>query len=548
MTFPASLARPARPRRRLGRTWIPLAAAALATAFASVARATPTPTQKCQAAKLKLAGKKASCEFGIAAKGLADFTRCSAAFAKSFSRLSPCSGDQQSLEDRVDAFRAQIASALTPVGNKCEVKKIKATAKKESCKVAVEAKTILTGTPPDFTKCEGRFASAFAKLDAPAAGCPVTGDAGPIEGDVDDFVAGARDEVTGATTSTSTTTTTSTTVPLVLLVLRVGDGSIPLDGNDTAQPVFIEERSLSGAPVLAPGNPIAMPTVGSGSNRAFTLSGDSDTEGGLARSVDGHYVTLVGYDAPPGTPMVKQHSTGEVNRVVARIDALLDVDTSTIFTTAFSGDHVRSAVSVDGSRMWVTGASAGNTGGVWTLGFAQVGGTQLLDDPDKLRRVVIAGGNLFGCSGQNGVGTMFGIGSGLPITGGQTATALPGTNAGVGSPFDFVFLDRNPSVPGLDTMYVADDRDPPAGGIQKWTFDGTTWTLVATFSAGLPAGLHGLVVADAGQSVTLVGTTSEPSANHMVVLVDDGSPSPLASVVATTATGTFFHGVTIAPH
>jgi len=236
-----------------------------------------------------------------------------------------------------------------------------------------------------------------------------------------------------------------------------------------------------------------------------------------------------------------------VNRVVARIDASGNVDTSTVFTTAFSGNNARSAVSVDGTRLWVGGASDGSTGGVWTLPFAHVGGTQILEPPDNVRRVVIAGGGLYGCSAGGGTASVFTVGSGLPVAVGQASTALPGTVVSGGSPFDFVLLDRDDSVPGLDTMYVADDRDPPAGGIQKWTFDGTTWALAETFGGELPSGVRGLTAFATGPNVTLVGTTVEADQNNLVVVVDDGSASPTAKIVATAAKDTMFHGVALAP-
>src|SRR5262249_32127776 len=142
-------------------------------------------------------------------------------------------------------------------------------------------------------------------------------------------------------------------------------------------------------------------TTGSAPNRALTLSGQSDTEGSLARSVDGHYLTMAGYDAPPGTPNVQSTATTSVNRVIARIDASGQVDTSTVLTSGFSGNNVRSVVTVDGTRLWVGGASDGSTGGVYTLGFGVVGGTQILAHPDNVKRIAIVGGQLYGDSGSS---------------------------------------------------------------------------------------------------------------------------------------------------
>jgi hypothetical protein len=143
---------------------------------------------------------------------------------------------------------------------------------------------------------------------------------------------------------------------------------------------------------------------------------------------------------------------------------------------------------------------------------------------------------------------VFTVGSGLPTTSGQLATSLPGMPTATGpSPYAFVLFDRDPTVPGVDTLYVADDRSPPNGGVQKWTFDGSTWSLASTFNAGLSTGARGLTGFVTGSNVTLVATTGEATQNKLVVVVDDGSASPLATTIATAASATMFHGVALEP-
>jgi hypothetical protein len=124
------------------------------------------------------------------------------------------------------------------------------------------------------------------------------------------------------------------------------------------------------------------------------------------------------------------------------------------------------------------------------------------------------------------------------------------------SPYSFALFDRDSAVPGLDTLYVADDRTPASdggdgGGVQKWTSNGAKWSRVATFATvntGTTSvafrGLAGLVT---GQAVTLVATTAEPSANRLVVIVDDGSAAPVGTVVATATANTAFRGVAFSP-
>ena len=85
-----------------------------------------TPASKCQAAKLKAAGKKASCLLGVDAKGLAkppiDMAKhdaCKAKFAAAFAKAAggtTCgtSANQTTIENKVDAFEADIQDDVHP--------------------------------------------------------------------------------------------------------------------------------------------------------------------------------------------------------------------------------------------------------------------------------------------------------------------------------------------------------------------------------------------------------------------------------------------------
>src|SRR5262249_38377946 len=82
---------------------------------------------------------------------------------------------------------------------------------------------------------------------------------------------------------------------------------------------------------------------------------------------------------------------------------------------------------------------------------------------------------------------------------------------------------------------------------QKWTFNGTTWSLAATFTSGLSAPVRGLAAFASGTTVTLLATTNEATANNLVKLVDDGTPSPAATTIATAPAGTQLRRVAPAP-
>jgi len=327
-------------------------------------------------------------------------------------------------------------------------------------------------------------------------------------------------------------------------VVRVGDGAAAL--SSAAAAVFLERRAADGSIV---GVPLALPTAAQpGGSVPFTLSGTASSEGALALSADGRSVSLAGYAVVPGTTSPATSSAATVNRVVARIDAFGAIDTSTVMTTAFSGGNVRGAVFAN-NAFWVSGGSGTGTGtgGVWYVLLGAFNGTQVLNSPGNARTANIVAGQLYGASGSAPFTNVFTIGTGLPTTA-DVATSLPGFPTSGASPYAFVLLDLNVAVAGVDTAYVADDRAlASGGGIQKWTYDGMTWTEVHVFTNGLSTGVRGLAAEVQGANVVLYATTTEANANTLIRVVDDGSASATVSVIATAPTNTAFRGVALAP-
>ncbi|GHJ49090.1 hypothetical protein Cs7R123_64320 [Catellatospora sp. TT07R-123] len=320
-----------------------------------------------------------------------------------------------------------------------------------------------------------------------------------------------------------------------LVVVRVGDGAAAL--SSAAAPVFLDEYTPAGALVRT----VALPTSVSGSNRRFTVSGSATSEGALALSADGRYLTLGGYDADPGLAGVATSSTATVARVAARVDGAGAVDTTTAITDAFSGANIRGVVSDDGSRVWAVGSS----GGV-RLATVGAGTTTQINSatPTNLRAAAIAGGRLYVSTGSAPTG-VYAVGAGLPTTGGQTpalVTAAP-------SPYGIVALDRDPGVPGIDTLYLADDSGSPNGGIVKYSFNGSAWTARGNFRPS-GSGARGITGSVTGATATLFATTSAGSA-QLVKVEDtaayDAPISATAVVLQTAGTNTALRGVAFAP-
>jgi 2',3'-cyclic-nucleotide 2'-phosphodiesterase (5'-nucleotidase family) len=316
-----------------------------------------------------------------------------------------------------------------------------------------------------------------------------------------------------------------------LVVLRAGDGSGAL--SSAAAAVFLDEYTAAGTKVQS----LAMPTVASGSNRPLTVAGSSTADGALRRSADGRFLTLAGYAAAPATAAVAGTTSAGTNRVVGRVDGTGAIDTSTSLSGAYSAGNIRGAVTSDGTAFWTVGS---NSGVQYVLLGSSGTSTQInTAAPTNLRVPGIFNGQLYVSSASGtfqGVGT---VGSGLQTTGGQTPSLLPGFPTASGpSPYGFYISDAN-------TVYVADDRTTPNGGIQKWTFNGATWTLAKTMGGAGARGVTGYV---SGSNVVLFATTTEASANKLVTVTDDGSNStPAFTTLASAPANTAFRGIDLAP-
>jgi hypothetical protein len=312
----------------------------------------------------------------------------------------------------------------------------------------------------------------------------------------------------------------------LLYVLRVGNG-ITAPGSNTER-VYLERVYRSGL-LLAP---LAVPATASGSNRPLTIRGTSTAEGGLHTSADGRFVTFAGYDTP-----TNGSATG-TSRVVGRVDADGTVDTSTVLPSAV-GNAVRSAVSTNGTNIWVSGDGTAANGGVWYTTFGSTGGVQVSSTNSNTRWLGIFGDQLYSTTATK----LSAVGSGLPTASGAVATDLPGIAAGTSFYGIASFI-----VGGQRIIYLADDSATSgAGGIQRWTFNGSAWTREYTLKSGLTVGVRGLAGYVAGGKVVLFATTNETTQNRLVTVTDNGSSSFFATV-ATAPTNTVYRGVALAPY
>jgi hypothetical protein len=325
------------------------------------------------------------------------------------------------------------------------------------------------------------------------------------------------------------------------MVVRMGSPTLP-QLKSSASAVFVDQIDLTGRTLRT----IPLPTVTSGAQRRFVNSGQAGSEGALAMSPHGKYLTLGGYDAAPGTASIASSASATTPRVVARIDAAGNIDTTTTITDSFSGNNIRGAVTDDtGSQFWASGPSGG-------VRFVTLGGTTstlISTGLTNTRTVQIFEGQLYGSSNSGAFSNVFTVGIGVPTTPALATdiVSLPGFPKTSGpSPYAFVFIGT--------TLYVADDRATGSpvtagGGIQKWTLRGGLFSLQTTFTTGLGGfGVRGLTGFASGSNVVLIATTAEtldPSGQRIVTLTDTGAGDAPATTIVTGSLNVAYRGVTL---
>ena len=402
-----------------------------------------------------------------------------------------------------------------------------------------------------------------------------------------------------------------------------GNSSVGGYGDNQAAPLTLFQFAPVGTTSATYVNSLVLPQSAAGAN--FPVSGEygSSSEGTLQLSGSGQYLAVVGYGinaatfdanpvqfgAAPSLALAQSGSlTGQsytpVPRVVALVDANGNVNSSTALYNVFNTNNPRSAATVDGTSVYVSGQGSGSdaTGGVFysladavnnaptaITGLDTTGNTIAQDTRD----VQIVNNTLYvsvdskAGSGSNRdfLGRLGAVGMpptttvGAPLmlngfgdTGGTgkvtTTTGVNGTgnlfNAGLQinlSPENFFFANAA-------TLYVTDSGSPKNksatsalgdGGLQKWvnsSADGSgTWSLAYTLYKGLglvtngstsgSTGLLGLAATVSGGVVQLFATNY--TINDLDATYLYGVSDRLAYTTASQASGETFTQLAAAP-
>lgn len=314
-----------------------------------------------------------------------------------------------------------------------------------------------------------------------------------------------------------------------VVVLQVGNGSAL---TNASTPVSLREYDATGNLIQN------IPIPSSGSNR-ITVSGTATSEGSLARSENGLYLAIAGYDSGAGVSSINS-ATG-VSRTLGFVNSAQTWSRPFLVpqTNAFNTNNIRSAY-YDGTNAFAGGnATTATLGGVRYFD-SNTNTIQVSSTVTNIRTVNVFGGQLYASAASGSNIGVLALGTGVPTNTGNTGTLLINTGTGA-SPYAFYF---NPS---RTICYIADDRATAAGGIQKWTATNPSgpWILAYTLSvsAGNNIGARGVTVDFSGANPIIYATTTD---NRLVKITDTGSGSAFA-LLATAATNYVFRGVAFAP-
>ena len=235
-----------------------------------------------------------------------------------------------------------------------------------------------------------------------------------------------------------------------------------------------------------------------------------------------------------------------VPRVVADISYNGTVDTSTSLINIDNENNPRSVATTDGTSFYVSGQGkkGDTTEGVFRAPDGANNTTPTaINTATDTRTAELYNGTLYVSAdssaangGNAGAGNISSYG--MSPTGATTATPLPGitgqitltaaqensvNSSAVGSTVDI--SPENFYFANSTTLYVADSGNPKGGtlgdgGLQKWTFNGSTWSLQYTVSAGLNLVPNTTADPGAGQPATtgLIGLTGVTNADGTVTL------------------------------
>ncbi len=317
-----------------------------------------------------------------------------------------------------------------------------------------------------------------------------------------------------------------------VVVIRVGSGAQTLsaNGNTMSLDQFGNDGTYLSTVGIPDSGPYAMVAIGP--NVVTVGANSSITGNSLSRSADGLHLSFAGYatNLTYGAALQNAPSTS-VPRGIGLIDSQAHYALAIAATNGFNTAIWRGAVT-DGTNNYYGHA---RTVGTYYFGYDATNAI-IQNTWVNTRSMAIFNNNIYMVSAvAAGNGVM--LISGLP-TAPVTPTVLfpDGTGAS----------DCDVSPDG-NTIYLADDGGSGSGaGVQRWHFDGSTWTQLYILTSGLGGGARYVAVDYSGPNPVVFAVTTESTDNHIVRFVDTGAGST-GTVVADAGGNQTFRGIRFGP-
>jgi hypothetical protein len=315
-----------------------------------------------------------------------------------------------------------------------------------------------------------------------------------------------------------------------LVVIRVGNGAQTLTVNGNS--MFLDQFTRSGGYLstfsIPDDGPTAMTAMGP------NITGSSLTGSCLTRSSDQRLLVVGGYNTNlTYGASLKSSLASVVPRGMAVIDTFgqYTLAVSNTDDAVYSQQYWRGGITDNGTNFW--GAASG-TIGTYYFGFDAAPDT-IQTQFGNVRSIATFNGNIYcvsAVSGNNGVLKM----DGLPTTAVTPTVLFPGSTSS---------SDLEVSANG-NLIYVADSRNSPNGGVQRWEFDGSVWTLAYTLTHGLPEGAQYITADFSGPNPVVYAITAGESNNRLIAIADTGASSTSTTIASAGANQTF-RGVRFGP-
>jgi len=291
-----------------------------------------------------------------------------------------------------------------------------------------------------------------------------------------------------------------------LAVLRIGDGVNPLVNSNGA--VSILEVAPAGSVVQT----IAIDS--STNDNGINISGSATSEGQLVADTSKTALSFGGYWILGGSGSLSGRSSANAPRVWGKVanDGTYTAGGTATFYNVGSARNIR-AVALNGADVYGTFSASLNFG---TIQITNV----------NSRGLLIHGGNLYYSTGSGAVGTYAYVG--FPTV--PTAAAQMIINPGTGfDPYDFAISPG--TLANGSYIYIANGNK---NDVQRWNFDGATWTLAQSFT-NTAESVYGIAVDfNAPQPIVYAAA---PNALYMVV--DAGSNATMTSILSAGANYAF---------